>query len=220
MSEGKTHDDGRQSDLAVLEANEYKQRRRLERLLDMLDGVQDTADGAWAAYVAGEISRDARNITIQRSVQNAIRECYKLLLDHARQVRNADENGDELQRDRYWLGDPEHPLGTVDVAGEDVAQIVGLKHFLQSDRYYTLTVEQTVQRRNLPSKTVTKEVETTMPEDVSFAAYLRLKEFLDDVHDLEVSFEEIDDSRPYNDWREQYEDGVYEKPEDLHESTG
>jgi len=68
------HDREPQSDLAVMEANEYKQKRRLERLLDAVDDVQDTADEAWNAYVAGEISQEARNITIQRTVQNAIRE--------------------------------------------------------------------------------------------------------------------------------------------------
>ncbi|MDR9431867.1 MAG: hypothetical protein RI568_14370, partial [Natronomonas sp.] len=87
----------RQSDLAVMDANEYKQKRRLERILDGLDGVQDTADEAWSAYVAGEISREAYHIAIHRAVRKAIVECYKLLIDHAREIADADE------RDHYWL---------------------------------------------------------------------------------------------------------------------
>ncbi len=187
QTNGESHDRERHSDLAVLEANEYKQKRRLERILDALDGVQDTADEAWNAYVEGEISREARDITIQRTVKKAIRECYKLLLDHHRQRADADE------RDRYWAGDANNPLGTVHLVGEPVAQIDGLRDFLHAPTFFEKTVTETVERRNLPDETETFTVETTMPEAVSYRAYLRLKEFLDDVHDLEVTFEEMDD---------------------------
>jgi len=187
-----TNDREPQSDLAVMEANEYKQKRRLERLLDAVDRVQDTADEAWNAYVAGEISQEARNITIQRTVQSAIRECYKLLLDHAREQAAGEGGG----RDRYWRGDMSDPLGTIELLGSDVATVVGLKDFLEAPTFYDKTVTQSVTHRNMPEETVTQTVETTMPEEISYRAYLRLKEFLDDVHDMEISFEEMDDSLP------------------------
>lgn len=177
-----------QSDLAVMEANEYKQKRRLERLLDAVDQVQDTADDAWNAYVAGEISREARNITIQRCVQNAIRESYKLLLDHSQAVEAEDGT-----RDRYWKGDAHEPLGAVTLLGEDVAVMVGLSDFLEAPTFFETTETVSEERRNMPDETVTRTVETTMPEEISYRAYLRLKEFLDDVHDLEIAFEELED---------------------------
>jgi len=184
-----SHDREAQSDLAVMEANEYKQKRRLERLLDAVDGVQDTADEAWNAYVAGEISQEARNITIQRTVQNAIRESYKLLLDHSREAAAGEEGG----RDRYWRGDPQDPLGRVELLGAEVAVIVGLEDFLEAPTFFERTVTRAVSKRNMPDETVTQTVEATMPEEISYRAFLRLKEFLDDVHDMEISFEELDD---------------------------
>lgn len=185
------HERERHSDLAVLEANEYKQKRRLERILDAVDGVQDTADEAWNLYVAGEITREARNITIQRTVQQAIRECYKLLLDHYRTV--TEEDG---ARDRYWAGDPNNPIGEVSLLGERVARIDGLRDFMDAPTFFERTATEQVPRRNMPDETVTRTIETTMPEQVSYRAYLRLKEFLDDAHDMEISFEEMDDSLP------------------------
>jgi len=178
-----------QSDLAVMDANEYKQKRRLERLLDAVDAVQDTADDAWNAYVAGEISQEARNITIQRAVQNAIRESYKLLLDHSREQAS----GEDAVRDRYWLGNPNDPLGSVELLDETVAVVVGLRDFLDAPSFFETTVERELERRNMTNETVTEDVETTMPEQISYRAYLRLKEFLDDVHDMEISFEEMDE---------------------------
>jgi len=210
MSEN-SHDREPQSDLAVMEANEYNQKRRLERILDAVDAVQDTADDAWNAYVAGEISREARNITIQRTVQNAIRECYKLLLDHSRQAAAGEDGGP----DRYWRGDADDPLGSVELVGETVAVVVGLEDFLEAPTFFETTVTREVSPRNMPDETVTESVETTMPEEISYRAYLRLKEFLDDVHDMEISFEEMDDSRPYNDWRDEYEQDTYTKPEEA-----
>lgn len=178
----------RQSDLAVMEANEYKQKRRLERILDAIDGVPDTADEAWSAYVQGEISREAYNIAVQRAVTKAIRECYKLLLNHH---RKADE------RDRYWAGDHEDVLGSVELLGNEMEVLIGLRDFVEAPTFFETTVTETVERRNLPNEQRQRTVETTMPERVSYRAYFRLKEFLDDVHDMEVSFEEMaDDELP------------------------
>lgn len=188
MASDQSHGEERQSDLAVMDANEYKQKRRLERILDSLDGVQDTSDEAWNAYVQGEISREAYEIALQRAVTKAIRESYKLLLNHHREVREA---GDDP--DRYWEGQPKHHLGTVDLLGEQVDMIQGLRDYHNAPTFFERHVSEEVERRNLPNETVTRTVETTMPTEISHRAYLRLKEFLDDVHDMEISFEELDD---------------------------
>jgi len=71
---------------------------------------------------------------------------------------------------------------------------VGLKDFLEAPTFFEDTVTQTVSRRNMPDETVTQTVETTMPEQISYRAYLLLKRFLDDVHDMEISFEELEDN--------------------------
>lgn len=186
-TERQQRDNDRQSDLAVMDANEYKQKRRLERILDNLEAVQDNADEAWARYVKGEIDRDARNITIQRAVQNSIDECYKLLKDHEREVNGNDD---------YFVGDPDNPIGAIDVGDGTPIIIQGLKDYLEAPTFQTTTYEETVPRRNMPDETVTRTVDVSMPEWVSYRAFRRLKMFLDDVHDMEISFEEMDDNLP------------------------
>lgn len=187
MATDEHHNDERQSDLAVLDANEYKQKRRLERILDTLDGVQDTSNEAWNRYTAGEIDQDAFNVTVQRAVKNAVRECYKLLYDHHR-----NQEGSE----RYWAGKPSNPIGTIQRADGDEMKIVGLRDFLKTETVITEEISMTVGQRNGPPQTRHESVEYTLPRRISYQAYLRLKEFLDDVHDMEISFEEMDDSLP------------------------
>lgn len=184
MPAEQQHDGERQSDLAVMDANEYKQKRRLERILDALEGVEDTADKAWQQYSHGEIDRDAFNITIQRAVKKAIRECDKLLKDHARST-----DGD----DRYYAGNPREPIALPKDAPGLEDMIVGLNDFLQSDQYNHTEIEMEKTRRNKPNRTVVERIESTLPAEISFKAYLRLNEFLDDQHDMEISFEELDD---------------------------
>lgn len=218
MATESQHDGERQSDLAVMEANEYKQKRRLERILDAMDDVLDMSDQAWDDYVEGRISKEARNITIQRAVKNAIREAYKLLIDHHRQADS----------DPYWSGeDADDAIGEAGVL-DDEEEIMGLRDFLESPRFYTGTVTELVSQPNKPDEPQQRPVEATMPEEVSYSAYLRLKEFLDDVHDMEIAFEEMDDdslplirdfdqSRPDEEGRGNAEStiGEYNGPPDI-----
>jgi hypothetical protein len=182
----------RRSDLAVMDANEFKQKRRLERILDSLHAVEDKADVAWEWYAQGEISEDAKNIMVQRAVQKAIREVYNLL-------REGRENGAK----EYWEGTDDE---------------IGLYSFMQADVMQAEEITQTVSEPNKPPEKVTQTQETTIDESISWAAYLRLKEFLQEEHDLEIQFEELEDSRPQHDWREDLEDGVY-RFEEVHDES-
>lgn len=202
----------RQSDLAVMDANEYKQKRRLERILDAMDGVEATADAAYDELVAGQISADAKNIMVQRAVKEAVRESYKLLIDHFRAVTdNADENGEQAW-DRYWTGDPGDALGVVELDRDDNHFIQGLRDYLEAPTYFVEEWSEQEHPRDMAPQEVTRSREHTMPEDVSWAAFLRLKEFLDEKHDLEISFEEMDDSLPV--W------GFEEVPKDAEDESG
>ena len=157
----------RRSDLAVMDANEFKQKRRLERILDALHAVEDRADIAWEWYAQGEISEDAKNIMVQRAVQKAIREVYNLL-------REGRENGAK----EYWEGTDTE---------------IGLYKFMQADLMHTTETTETVSFPNKPPQQITRTEETTIDEKVSWSAYLRLKEFLQEVHDLEIQFEDLND---------------------------
>jgi len=180
-----SHDRERESDLAVLDANEYKQKRRLERLLDARDNVQETADRAWEQFVRGEVSHDAKNIMIQRAVQSFIKEAHKLLKDHAESVDEADA---------YWKGDASDPLGVVEQDWGDNIVIPGLRAFRQTQHIYTEEQSRRVSRPNMPPQQVRETQDHTVPEEISERAFLTVVDFLDDIHDMDISFEDLDDS--------------------------
>lgn len=174
---------GRQSDLAVMDVDEYKQKRRLERILDAMDNVENLDSETLFPYSAGEISQDAKNIIQLRAVQEFIRECYNLLRRHAEDI-------DPEEGDKFWYGTPENPLGRIRMAnGEDVV-FYGLRDILHADRFYTETWTETEHPRNMPPREVQKEEQYTVPEEITWAAHLRLKEFLDIHNQLDLSFED------------------------------
>lgn len=186
MSTNNNHNEERTSDLAVMGANEYKQKRRLERILDAHDRVEDTADDAWQAYVAGDIGSEAKDISIQKAVKKAIREAYNLLIEHASEAQ-----GD----DQYWIGDPGNPIGIID-QGHEPTPIIGLRDFLHTEELYEERWMEDAPQRHGPDEVVEQSTAYTVPEDLSWKAYLRLKQFLSTEHDLEIRFEELDDSLP------------------------
>lgn len=182
----------RQSDLAVMDAQEFKQKRRLQRLLEAHDKVEEKSNEAWDLFVAGEISHDAKNIMIQRAVKEAVRESYKLLIDHQREFT---DRGDDEYSD-YWVGREDEPIGVIEQEGHQNIGIYGLRDFLHTKEFYEEIITRKVSKRNKPPTVETEAVKHSVSEEVSWAAFLRLKEFLDDTHDLEISFEEMDDQLP------------------------
>lgn len=190
MPGGRPDGRERQSDLAVMDAQEFKQKNRLKRLLEAHNKVEEQANEAWGLFVKGEISHDAKNIMIQRAVKEAVRESYKLLLDHQREC---EEDGGYSE---YWAGRDDHPIGRIAQEEQPDIALWGLRDFLHTKEFYSETVEQGRTPRNKPPTTETEEVKQSVPEELSWRAFLRLKEFLDDAHDLEISFEELDDSLP------------------------
>ena len=198
MAQANGHDRDRQSDLAVLDANEYKQKRRLERILDAHDNVEDAAAEARAMFFEGDINRHALNIIVQEAVKRAIRENLNLLLDHAEETDGPS---------RYWHGDENDPLGYLEREHDHDIMFCGLSDFLDSEWFYYDEWETTRKPRNRPVQTVEHSEELTMPRRVSWAAYRRLKRFLRKEQDLEIQFEWLEDQRPFHDWGEESDTG-------------
>lgn len=192
------HSDERRSDLAVMGSNEYKQKRRLERILDAHDNVEEKADEAWDLYVLGELDSDGKNIMILRAVKKAIRESYNLIQDHR-------QNEDSIRN--YWIRDD--PVGKIEFQRRQTVYFHGLKDILNAQEMYKeeWVVDESGRHYFKPQRKMQNI--KTVPERVSWNGYKVLKEFLNNEHDLELQFEEMDNSRPYIDWREDYEDGVY-----------
>lgn len=177
--------DERRSDLAVLEANEHKQRRRLQEILDAHKAVETTADKLFEMQAAGDVSPDARNIGIQHAVKKFIRESQNLLTAWDRE-----ESDDDVP-------DPwQTHLGTVPMESEPDVDIVGLHDFLQTQETYTEAWKETQDTRHGPVVEVQHSAQHTVPKQISWEAHMLLWEFLNAEYDIDVQFEDLDDSLP------------------------
>jgi len=173
----------RQSDLAVMSKTEFKQKHRLNQLLLAHDKVEEKANEAWELLVVGEINHDAKNIMIQRAVKQFIREAYNLLLEHNQEL-------DDDETDIYWEGASDQPLGVLErKRGNDIV-ICGLSDFLGTKEIYRERWTEEVKRRNMPPKEVTREIEQSVPEDISWRAFLRLRRFLNEQYNLDLQFDD------------------------------
>jgi len=210
MSTDDPRADGRrESDLAVMEKTEFKQKHRLNQVLRAHDKVETKANEAWELFVGGEISKDAKNIIIQRAVKEFVRECYNLLIEHHRGVEhkrregteearaNGHENSDETVPFNYWTGSDDRQIGTILMYDRDDISICGLSDFLQTQELYEESWTERRKPRNMPVRTEHQSVEHSVPEDISWRAYLWLREFLHDEYRLDLEFEgdEMDEQK-------------------------
>lgn len=205
MSDGEPpRNEERRSDLAVMDAQEYKQKRRLERILDAHDHVEEAASESFEAYAYGEIDEHAKNIVLLQAVKKYIREVYQLLRKHEYEewqsakeaAEEEDEQVDVTDLNSYLFREGEDPLGRIETEQGDDIVFQGLADVLAADTTYTETWEERVPARHGAGETKEHRVQHTVPEEVSWNAYLVTTEFLTEEHDLELQFEELDDSLP------------------------
>jgi hypothetical protein len=205
MSVPEERDESRKSDLAVMDAQEYKQKRRLRRILDAREDVEEVGQEAFRGFIAGDISSDALNVSLLRAVQSYIRECHTLLKDWRNDTYETDE------WDPYWTGDPtepdSRPLGRVQFENRDDIVFWGLRDVLRAQDFYEESWTKPVENRHGPDTVAQKSRQKSVPENVSQNAYLRLNEFLAEEKDLELQFEDMDDSLPVWGFEEVDENG-------------
>lgn len=174
----------RVSELAVRGVDEYKQKRRLERILSDLEKIGDTSREAWMGYVNGSIDQRGRDIAVQRTVKEAIWECRSLLESHAKEKNP--------ERDNYWFGNPGEPVGIIEQAeGTDIV-LAGLYDFLYQDEIWCESFTERIKPRNLPVETITREIWHTVPDTVSRDAAARLTKFLAEEHGIELATEQME----------------------------
>lgn len=181
MSSENGRQPNRESDLAVMGVDEYKQKRRLERILDDIDAVGDKSREAWDEYVRADINHDGKNVTVQRNVKEAVWDCKQMLEEFAEQFDG---------RDPYWWGDPNDPIGVIEQHRDSDITIVGLEDYLYQPQIWFEDWEETVKPRNRPKKTVPRQIRHTVPEVVSRDAAARLLTFLSKERGIELSTEQ------------------------------
>lgn len=180
----------RQSDLAVMDAQEYKQKRRLERILDARDKVEEMSERAYGQYVEGHITEDGKNIRILRAVQEYIREVYNLIREYESEL----EGG---ARNEYWSGEEGgEPLGRIEFESRQPLVFWGLSDVLHARDFYTEEWEEQKQCRHGPDQSETWTATYTVSEKVSMNAFLLVNQFLCEVKGLEIQFEEMENHLP------------------------
>lgn len=164
-----------QSDIAVMEANDFKQMRRLKRILESHDSVFDAADKLFQLEIEGAITNDARKIGIQYVVKKFIRESWELL-DH---------------RDReldIWT----KKIGTIELEQQSNIEIVGLDDFLDTQEFYHVEWFENREARHGPNQQIRRSRTYTLPEQISWQAYQLLWSYLSREKGLEMSVEEME----------------------------
>jgi hypothetical protein len=78
----------------------------------------------------------------------------------------------------------------------------GLRDIHHAQPFYRETWTEAIHPRNKPMRQEQKEAFHTVPEEVSRNAFIVAKMFLNQEHDLEVKFENLENKRPISDWRE------------------
>lgn len=179
--------DDRQSDLAVMDANEFKQKRRLKRILNARQKVEEKADEAEELYVTGKINEDGRNTLVLRAVREYVRQCWNLLIEHV----NSKGEDESLP---YFA---DRTLGHIEFEQEgERIEISGLYDYLNCQTVWVETWIETVEYPQGPDDEQERSTTHSVPLQISWRAFLTLNEFLADVHDLEVRFEEMDQTLP------------------------
>jgi hypothetical protein len=196
---GSLEDRNRQSDLAVMDAQEYKQKRRLRRILDAHDRVEDRASEAFELYSLGEINRHGKNTVLLQAVKQYIREVFQLL-------RLYEQDADTGEKSYLYRNEGQNILGRIEMEHDPDVVFEGLADVLLADPTYVETWEEEFEQRHGASRTETYQREYSVPETISWKAYLEVNEFLTEQHSLELQFEALEDKLP--EW------GFTEIPED------
>lgn len=184
-----------------MDAEEYKQKRRLRRILDARDKVEDRKNVANEKVANGEITEDQRNVVVLNAVQEYVRECYNLILDYHEE--HFGPNGELLDQEQYlddsgeWLRDEipidywmSLPVGTLEMPHNDDVEFNGLVDIVYAEEVYVETWEETERHRHGPDGSKTRQRVHTVPVEVSMQAYLHMNRFLAKETNLDLEFEE------------------------------
>lgn len=177
----------RQSDLAVMDVGEYKNKRRIKKIFDARDKVEEEWDFAMEAYAMGEITIDGRNILILNAVQEYIREIYNLIEIHQTDLNEDEEIADGFVTP-YWHNE-DNPLGRIEFETQPPKYFYGLSDVLDAEEYYTESWTETVNHRNMPTSKERYQRTHTVPKKVSIDAYILANQFLAREWNIELARE-------------------------------
>lgn len=174
----------RQSDLAVMEMEEFAQKRLLQRLLESRDKVTDLANEARRLYVTGQIDERGRDTIVLYAVQDYLSAGWTLLLNHA-QSQPADQHSEYLF---------ERKLGEFDIL-EATIEFTGLYDVITTDEVFVREETRSVEYPQGPPREITHTESKAVPRRISWAACRLMDEFLAAEHGIELKVDNLDDSQ-------------------------
>lgn len=171
----------RQSDLAVMDAEEFQQKRLLARIIEGRERVTELANKARERYIGGEIDQRGRNTMLLWAVQDYISTCWTLLRSYA-----------EQEDDEYYL--LEADLGSIEfgTGEEDNVSFQGLYDILTAEEVHTSHFTEVVEYPQGPPRERTRTETKSVPRQVSWRACRLLDEFLANTQGIELVIDEID----------------------------
>jgi len=162
---------------SVRDADEPKQARRINEILDARMEVRYSSQRLFEMQAAGEISQDARNIGIQVAMKSFIRECLNLLPDDADDIPGNATNP--------W----EAHLGVIEMKGGADVEVNGVDEYLGTQELYVDSRERAVQARHGPGEVSVERSKKTLPKDITWQAYSVLWKYLNAKYDIDVQFD-------------------------------
>jgi hypothetical protein len=173
----------RQSDLAVMDVEEFTQKRLLKRLIDRREQVDELANEARRQWVVDNIDQQARDTMILFAVKDFISAGWTLLLNHEQSLP-ADEHSE------FLFG---RDLGTLTIL-DQTWEFEGLYDVLASEEVYAARATRTVEYPQGPPRQIAETESKAVPRDISWRACRLMDEFLAEEQGIELKVDQLDDS--------------------------
>lgn len=169
-SEHNDRDGSRQSDLAVMDVEEYKNKRLIKRILDMQERVIEQTNHAKAQYIEGEIQREGRNMHVYSAVEDYINVAYGLLSEH---------KPDGLAGIRWdTVFATEKPIGVIRFEQEDPVQLWSIADFHYTDEVHFEEWMESYSPRHMQTQYERCTNTVTVPMEASKNAFLLVNQYL------------------------------------------
>lgn len=179
-TDGDNADEERPS-YSVREADENKQGRRIDEILDARKMVLSVEQTLFEQQARNEISQRGRNIGLQVAVKSFIRECLNLL--------PADGDTDVPNQVPHPYREK---LGEVPMYWHSNIEVVGLLEYLETNETYQESFRDSQSAKHGPDKLTMRRQSHTVPKELSWQAYTVLWRYLNWEYDIDVQFEADD----------------------------
>lgn len=187
----------------VDDPSNIKQRRRIESLLDARDRVAEQHRKVLDLQANGQINQQLA----RRMLRQAVKE-YALESEHVIKANLPDDSDPRdwsKKEDAAYHTWKECDLGVLEMQTA-AREFTGVEDFLDAPRVITESWVETAASAVGGTEETVRSQQHEVPLDVSEAAYRALNYFW---HEFGMDIE-METKRPFDDWAEDYEDGIYE----------